>query len=305
MPVPPPRVAAMATVRTTEARVRGLVDSLLAVGVEHVFVYFDAPGEPDPGSFEADDKITAVRCDESYWTRHGFPGRPDDIDDRQLTNARDVWTRVRDAGFDWLLGHVDDDERMKLDGTPLPEFLARHAGDADYVRFPPWEAVPSADRDADDLFAVNRFKVLPARWQKAVLYTLSRRFYRYGYFRGHHLGKSATRVTADIGLLTVHKPEPREGEELQERLAPPGVALLHYDASTFAAWREKWRIRSANARHSTLTPRRMRQFEECVAAFGAKESGAALWRTYRRQCLPTPWQEVLLRTLGLLRRARE
>ena len=69
-----------------------------------------------------------------------------------------------------------------------------------------------------------------------------RRAFKYGYFRGHITGKTATRVRSSVASIGIHLPIVRDGGELRIKVASEAF-VLHFDCCTFDDWKLKWKRR--------------------------------------------------------------
>jgi hypothetical protein len=200
--------------------------------------------------------------------------------------------------------HVDSDELIATPGDDLAAWLGRQPAEIDAVVFPVLEAIARPPSRGHPFQVCRLFKA-PARPDPARLKRAAqlgcRQALRYGYFRGHLIGKSAVRLTADIDTVGIHVPT--SSRPLRVETAADAY-VLHYDGCTFEAWRQKWaRRKDGTGLLLTMRPDRRRQFEDFLRA---DEHGdvAELDREFRRQCLIPPYEQAILWALGLARWVR-
>ena len=221
------------TVKDSPENVRFFVDANLASGVDHMFVFLDAPRE------DGQAKVARALADHPHVTcirtgRRGWWGgdRPASLNVRQRINAN--WARTVLAPFEWAewLFHIDGDEVAALDR----EALAAVPAEADAVWLTPWESVsewaatgrPTQFKrllSVPELNLLHVLGVLPAATNQA-------------YFHGHVLGKSGVRPASGLGL-TLHEAVSPEGVR-QPGHEDPRLHLLHYDAPSGEEFVRKW-----------------------------------------------------------------
>lgn len=221
------------TVKDSLENVSFFVRANLASGVDHMFVFLDAPRE------EGQDEVAAALADHPHVTciptgRRGWwaGDRPASLNVRQRINAN--WVRSVLAPFDWAewLFHVDGDEVALLDR----DALAAVPADIDAVWLTPWEAVSvweSTERP-------TRFKRLLEDPELNLLHVLGTlpEPTNQAYFHGHVLGKSGIRPGSGLGL-TLHEGVSADGVR-QPRHEDPRLAVLHYDAPSGEEFVRKW-----------------------------------------------------------------
>lgn len=221
------------TVKDSLENVRFFVDANLASGVDHMFVFLDAPKE------DGQAEVAAVLADHPHVTciptgRRGWwaGDRPASLNVRQRINAN--WVRAVLAPYDWAewLFHVDGDEVAALDR----EALAAVPPGTDAVWLTPWEAVSeweSAGRP-------TRFKRLLDDPELNLLHVLGTvpEPTNQAYFHGHVLGKSGVRPGSGLGL-TLHEGVSADGVR-QPRHEDPRLHVLHYDAPSGEEFVRKW-----------------------------------------------------------------
>jgi len=220
------------TLRDSPDNVRFFVAANLASGVDHMFVFLDAPREPGQQEVAdflgAHDRVTCLRTGKGWWGND----RPAGLNVRQRVNAN--WARAALEPFAWAewLFHVDGDEVALLDRDALASVPA----ETDAVWLPPLEAVSQARPESRptlfkrllDKADLNLLRVLGALDSPS----------NQAYFHGHVMGKSGIRPASGLGL-TLHDAVSPEGVP-QDRHRHPALRLLHYDAVSGDEFVRKW-----------------------------------------------------------------
>jgi hypothetical protein len=221
------------TVKDSLENVTFFVSANLASGVDHMFVFLDAPGEPEQREVAAwlDDHahVTCIRTGPKAWWSDGRPGN---LNVRQRINAN--WARAVLAPFSWAewLFHIDGDEVACLDREALTAVPA----ELDAVWLGPWEAVsewapkgrPTQFKrllDDAELNLLRLFGTIPEPSNQV-------------YFHGHVMGKSGVRPHSGLGL-TLHDAVSQEGRR-QPRHEDARLHVLHYDAPSGEEFVRKW-----------------------------------------------------------------
>jgi hypothetical protein len=297
-------ISLVATVKAAKPDLDRFVAYHLNTGVAHIYLFFDDPADPALPAFAGMERVTATACTLEGWRAASI--RPQDgIEARQIHNANAAMTWARASGAQWLL-HLDSDELIYTPSDNLAAWLDSRPLNIDAVIFPVLEAIPRALARGHPFQACLLFKTIPrsdvARLRLAARLGC-RRALRYGYFRGHIAGKTASRVRADVDDVGIHFPTRAAGPPLRVETAGDAY-VLHYDGCTFEAWRQKWaRRRDGTGLARNMRPERRRQFDDFLVAADTG-SRAALEREFRRQCLIPLYEQAILWALGLARPIR-
>jgi hypothetical protein len=228
------------TVLDTPENVQRFVSDNLAMGVDHLVVFCDAPGAPGQDEVVArlreHDHVTCVPTGADWWAGD----RPSRLNVRQRINANLAIEVLRDvAEVDWVC-HLDGDEVAVVDHEVLAGLPREHAA----LWLSPLEAVSRPDAterptlfkrllDDEELQLLAVLGVIDEPSNQAL-------------FHGHVLGKSAVRPHSGLGLA-LHDAVELPGRRLPagERFEHPALRVLHYDAVSRAEFVRKWRAMTA------------------------------------------------------------
>ncbi len=256
-------VAIVSTVRDDVGEVERFITYHLGQGVQHIFLYLDAPEEWSAMAYSNDPRVHVRECSDQFWRQAG--GRPAGLTQRQLHNANAALAEARDVGVDWIT-HIDQDELLYSPDGDIPRTLADCALPA--VRYEMLEAIDTGTRTGSRFFA-DTFKKNISPKVAATLRSdplLSGLLFDGEYFRGHKQSKIAVRVAGFSGRLGVH------GIEGSNAPIPhaPGLLLLHYDCIGLATWKAKWSLRKVAIAGFGMRDNRKMQ----LALFNAAEGNA-------------------------------
>ena len=236
------------TIKDSPANTTFFVEANLASGVDHMFVFLDAPKEPEQREVAASladhPHVTCVPTARAAWWGDD---RPNILNVRQRINAN--WVRAVLEPFAWAewLFHIDGDEVACLDREALAEVPAER--DAVWLR--PLEAVSRmepTDRPTQfkrlledaDLNLLHVLGALDAPTNQA-------------FFHVHILGTAGVRPRWGLGL-TLHDVVSQDGR-VQPRHEDARLRLLHYDAISGDEFIRKWSA-LAKAGHARYRPSR-------------------------------------------------
>jgi len=294
------RIATVSTVRTSPKNLRQFVNYHLNSGIDRVFLFFDYPEDGYPVEFEWDDRLTCVKCDDAYWAS-GSVVDHSTIETRQVHNASNALAWAREEGIDWIV-HIDSDELL-FAPYGLVRLLDSVGPDTDAITFPTLEAIPSPMYGTHYFEGATYFKDTESRvpFARQTAELILPRAWRYGYFRGHTVGKTAVRVRSQYSGLEIHLPIDQEGRQVPAERSAQGF-VLHFDCCTLEDWILKWKRRyDGTGAAAKILSHRRRQFASFVDAY-ENGSYSSLLREYKRQCYATRYEWACLRTLGLLRK---
>jgi hypothetical protein len=213
------RAAIVTTLRNAGAGLDSFVAYHLAVGFEHIYLFFDDPADPDLPRVAANPRVSAIPCDtalrRAWMSLPGYSDQADFVDvevmARQLLNVELAMTLARERGLGWLL-HIDADELF----YPNAESAAQHfawlegTGFFDTMTYRNHEAVPERDDIGDFFREVDLFKV-PADLRSEPITDEGRKLLQETpqlqprFFHFYNNGKSAVRLSApDMQPKDVH-----------------------------------------------------------------------------------------------------
>lgn len=281
------------TVSDSPENVRFFVGANLASGVDHMFVFLDAPQAPrqqEVGAFlDEHPQVTCIRTDRKDWW---VEDRPQGLNVRQRINVN--WVRSVLEPFPWAewLFHIDGDEVALLDR----EALAGVPEERDAVWLPPLEAVS----EMHPARRPTRFKRLLGDADLNLLHVLGviQAPTNQAYFHGHVMGKSGVRPGSGLGL-TLHDAVSSDGLR-QARHEDHRLRMLHYDAISGEEFIRKWTA-LARAGHTRYRASRA-PMARALKTLAAMDVPAATREKYLRRIyeLTTRDDVELLGELGLL-----
>jgi hypothetical protein len=228
--VPDGLVCTVSTVKDTLPRVQRFVTRNLAGGVDHLFVFLEAPDPAVRDWLAAHPHVTSVDTgDDAAWWRGD---RPAQLNQRQRINANAAAVVLAGLGWPAWLFHIDGDEvvqvdRERLAAAPAARRAAR-LGVLEAVAQPHWDGPPTW------------FKRPLGEPELVLLATLGLidKPRNGAYFHGHADGKCGIRPGPDA-WLTIHDPVDDAGHELAT-YADDGLRVLHYESYSGDEFVRKW-----------------------------------------------------------------
>jgi hypothetical protein len=201
------RAAIVTTLRNAEAVLDSFIAYHLAIGFDHIFLFFDDPADRDLPRAAAHPAITAIPHDSDL--RRAWTALPHycelaefvdtEVMARQSLNAFVAMDMARDRGLDWLL-HIDADELFYSPReTAAAHFAQLQNGPFDSVIYLNHEAVPEQDCIDDFFREVDLFKVLPSsapHTPEAIRLVSETPQLRPSFYHFYANGKSAVRLSA-------------------------------------------------------------------------------------------------------------
>ena len=284
------KIALVATVRASLAELLIFVQHHLHLGLSDVFLFFDDPEDPGFAVFSNWVGVTAVRCDQSYWSDQ----RPAAVEERQWFNLESARLSALEKGCQWLIP-IDSDELLRPIGS-IQALLSKTP--SDQVCFSPREAI-SSKVAYENIFEPVWFRRPPRPWQAWLAQKLGAKgaFYRGEYFRGHSASKVAVRIDRQPVKIRNHG-----AVGLKFPLAKSDtsqVRLLHYDCVGVDSWKTKWTQRLDGAgRFITMRLNRTQQMEDFSRA--RQEGELAQIQLFRRVQMLSKRAFFVLLVLGLV-----
>lgn len=279
--------AVVATLKAPEEKLLAFVAHHLALGADHLWLFFDDPAQPIPQLLTNHPRVTVTLCDDSHWI-NACKKRPPQHQNRQTQNARFTYREL--VTSDWIV-HIDVDEFL-LTPRPIAAILDDTPVDTIAMRLEPFEAMHDPLLP-DDIYTSREFRgaLRHEYWprRRAALGPY-RKVIRDGML-SHSVGKTIYRCRVP-GLV------PRLHAVMVDKvmIAPtswqPEIKLLHFHAQDKATWLAAVPFRITKGAY---------QFRPELQAFLAEASPEEVDRFYRRtQILPFDLRDVLVKDGRLL-----
>jgi hypothetical protein len=223
-------ICTVSTVKDGPENIQAFVNRNLAAGVDHMFVFLDAPN-PDANEWlKSNEHVTSVRTGGTYWAGR----RPELLNRRQTVNANLI--NVLLAPFEdvaWLF-HIDGDECLDVDLGVLAAFDPATPS----VRLRALEAVSrrvwpvevdyfKRKLDLSDLHLLHTLGIIPEPTNRA-------------YFNGHVVGKAGIRPSPAV-RVGIHVGRDHKGREIASR-QDDALNLLHYESYCEEEFIRKWEV---------------------------------------------------------------
>jgi hypothetical protein len=249
------KVAIVSTVRRPGRALQSFLAHHFAVGVRHVFLFFEDAEDPELTTVRPDGRLSVFRCDEAlrrtqqrqrlYPKVAPFLRAPDaracsseQLTAQQMLNAETALALSREMGFDWLI-HIDVDECLSTPSGDVEESFRGFSEDgAEAMVFFNHEAALERGDYGDDYFReMTLFKVNPE-----LLSPEARRFMADGprpglQFLAYTQGKSAVLVSDDVLPCGAHRFV--NVERPIRTMAASETVVLHYPYSNYRRFWEK------------------------------------------------------------------
>lgn len=249
------RVGIVTTLRNADKVLASFLDHHLSIGFEHVFLFFDDPGDPAIALAEQYRDVTVIRHDDALrrlWESTplfkdaSVAGNVDaEVMARQVLNAQVAVSLALERNFDWLL-HIDSDELFHSFDRGVGDYFQSITDDGAWcMSFPNHEAIPER-ADIDDYFRdVTLFKRnLRTRrdpqlkpWHVELMRSVPQLPRQFFFF--YNNGKSAARVSEDLLVHSVHGFRHAGGREPARAARNP--VILHYPCCGFEHFWSKYR----------------------------------------------------------------
>jgi len=239
-----------ALVLTVKNEARLLRDNLRyhrAIGVDHIFVYFD--GTTDLGKESISDldfvtisnSVTANTYQSMKFLEKFTSKASEHHTARQCLNTYDALMQCKVKGYDWLLS-LDADELLCTHGdqiSDLAAFFSSVPNVIDVVTFQTREVLTRQLAYTNVFAEETLFKTQPSfggRFQniyKELYNPFTHNQERYSYWYGQHLGKAAIRVSSGLIPHNVHRYRHKDGSKPAQVQAGFVLHYHIYDATDF------------------------------------------------------------------------
>lgn len=290
------RTLTVTTLRVDVERVKEFVAYHRALGVDEMMLFFDDPSDPAIAVVRGVPGVTAIACDEGYWS--DLRGsRPPRVQGRQLANVN-ATLRSRRGEFDWLM-HIDSDELIHAP-LGLGATLKEEGAGLSLLQLPVLEAIPRDLDDRDPFRSTEHFRRhRPELEDRARELKAASGYMGSDFLRGHVKGKPAVRMDGVVSRLRLHEADQYD-EALFRAGTSEGIDVLHYDSGSFDDWCTKWRNRDGFGRTGHKGSR-LEQWDE-FARLDALGDEVGLRDLYRRYFMIPAEELPVLRSIGLVQR---
>ena len=238
------RVCIVATVREPVPIIEAFIRYHLAMGVTHLFLFFDDPADEAIDVARQFSQVTAIPSDDALRAMqttlriYGSMARfAHEVMARQILNVETAVGLALQMQMDWII-HIDGDELLYSPGS-LDEFFDFVPFSVGQISFRNFEGVPETWEVANYFQEVTLFKrhehLLPSGFLAD--YRLFRS--RENYLLGYGNGKSAARVVPGLLPSGVHafSTTAAHPQKLDCTGAP---VVLHYINCGFANYHRKY-----------------------------------------------------------------
>lgn len=244
------RACIATTVRDPGPALASFLTYHLAIGFEHIYVFFDDPDDRWLGAADAMERVTAIRCDEELlaWQRASAPGwaklapfRAKEVMARQLLNVEHALHLAGRRGVAWLL-HIDIDELFMAEER-APDHFAAVPDQVGQIIYLNCEAVPEQAETEDYFRAVTLFKRNPRACARGAITRWLAGSGHPWFFLAYENGKAAVRVRPGVRAEDVHLFDVQATG--LETISTPDPLILHYVNCDLGCFTRKYQHRGA------------------------------------------------------------
>lgn len=259
----------VSTMKATEEKVLAFAAHHLALGADHLWLFFDDPDQPIPQPLVNHPRVTVTPCDEAHWVRV-IRKRPPQHQNRQTHNSRLVYREL--VTSDWI-AHIDVDEFILPPLRPIAAILDDTPPETIAMKMEPFEAMHDPLLP-DDIYTSREFRgaLRHEHWprRRAALGPY-RKVIRDGML-SHTIGKVIYR-TGVPGLLPRLHAVMVDKEFVPTPTFQPEMKLLHFHSQDRAAWEAALPFRMTKGAY---------QFRPELQAFLAEATPEQIDKFYRR-----------------------
>lgn len=259
----------VSTMKATEEKVLAFAAHHLALGADHLWLFFDDPDQPIPQPLVNHPRVTVTPCDEAHWVRV-IRKRPPQHQNRQTHNSRLVYREL--VTSDWI-AHIDVDEFILPPHRPIAAILDDTPPETIAMKMEPFEAMHDPLLP-DDIYTSREFRgaLRHEHWprRRAALGPY-RKVIRDGML-SHTIGKVIYR-TGVPGLLPRLHAVMVDKEFVPTPTFQPEMKLLHFHSQDRAAWEAALPFRMTKGAY---------QFRPELQAFLAEATPEQIDKFYRR-----------------------
>ncbi|WP_240705164.1 glycosyltransferase family 2 protein [Pacificoceanicola onchidii] len=265
----------------------------IEMGAHALYIHLDAPDAKAAAYLTKHPKIHVTQCDDAYWQATGRK-RMEEHQRRQAYNATRI---LRDTGenLDWL-GHIDVDEFLISD-EPIARKLARIGTNNVIARIPPVEAL-AVKKGRPTHFKLSHKQ---AGVKKSELQEIYPTFgmHLYGGFLSHTSGKVFARTGIPDTRLGIHTMK-MGGEDITNRIKPPGLFLAHFHAPNWEHFRKHLKFRQDKGSYRPRSERPELGQGELLKFLAEEEGDMGLYTFFEEVCADTRTLRARLEERGML-----
>jgi len=238
------RVCIATTVRDPGVCLESFIRYHLAIGIAHIYIFFDDPEDPAAQIALRFSEVTAIPNDEALqlqqalgnilYAKYG-PHASYEVMARQILNVETAIQLALEQGMDWIL-HIDGDELFYLGETLTLDWFDHLDSDILQVHFLNHEAAPEEFEIEDYFREVTLFKKNPAVLDPDFYSKFQSISGKSQYFLAYQNGKSAARIHANLLPNSVHSFDIPE----DHILVTTSPTILHYLNCGFQNYYKKY-----------------------------------------------------------------
>lgn len=236
-----PKIGIVLTVKNEERLLRNHILYHLAIGAEHIFVYFDNTTDSGKESIANlkkvtfQDSIPTTKYSSLPFLKRFVEKADAHHTARQCLNTYDALKQAEKMGLDWLLS-IDADELICTDteqASNLSAFFSTVEDSVEVVYFQVLEALQRSMQynnvfQEEVLFKqIRSFKYRWNRSFKTLYNPFTKTTQKFSWWYGQHLGKGAIRTHREIIPHNVHRYKLSTDKKLESIQAG---YILHYHA---------------------------------------------------------------------------
>lgn len=226
------RVCIITTVRDPGVCLESFIRYHLALGIAHIYIFFDDPEDPAIQVALQFSDVTAIPNDEALQVQQALgnvlypkygPHTGYEVMARQILNVETAIQLALDQGMDWIL-HIDGDELFYPGQMTALDWFDQVSDDIFQVTFLNHEAAPEVFEVEDYFRDVTLFKKNPAALEPGLCTEFQRVSGKSQYFLAYQNGKSAARIHPTLLPNSVHSLDIPECHTLVTSFP----SILHY-----------------------------------------------------------------------------
>lgn len=238
------RVCIVTTVRDPGLCLESFIRYHLALGIAHIYIFFDDPEDLAVQVALKFSDVTAIPNDEALQVQQALgnvlypkygPHVGYEVMARQILNVETAIQLALDQGMDWIL-HIDGDELFYPGQTTAPNWFDQVSDDIFQVTFLNHEAAPEAFEIEDYFREVTLFKKNPAILNPEFYAQFRNISGKSQYFLAYQNGKSAARLHPTLLPNSVHSFDVPE----DHTLVTSSPSILHYLNCGFQNYYKKY-----------------------------------------------------------------